>query len=271
MSTETWVVTTPQTVDVAEVRRVVVQLTDGSVDVVADPNRADGAHVEIGDVTERPLQVSAHDGELRIGYDFAGIEGVVDRAKGLRDKDRAVVRVTVPADVPVKVTTARAAATVTGTTADLSVTTATGPVRVQGTTGPVSVKTASAPVDVVEHVGDVRVSTASGAVNVAGSLGRVSVTTVTSGVEVVARESTPLVDARTVSGDVAVRLGAGAPVNLKARSVTGKAVLDGVRLESSAQRTTSVDHVDRPAENPTAGGAYVSASTVSGDLTVSRG
>jgi len=267
MSTETWVIATPQTVDVADVRRVVVALTDGSVDVVADPHRTEGAHLEVGDVSERPLQVSAHDGELRVGYDFAGVEGLVDRAKGLRDKDRAVVRLTVPAGVAVKVSTARAAATVTGTAADLSVTTATGPVRVLGTTGPVTVKTASAPVDVVEHVGDVRVSTASGAVNVAGSLGRVSVTTVTSAVEVVARESTPLVAARTVSGDVAVRLSTGAPVNLKARSLTGKAVLDGVRLESAAQRTTSVDHVD-PAGTAS---AYVSSSTVSGDVTVSRG
>jgi hypothetical protein len=267
MSTESWVITAPQSVDVADVRRVVVQLTDGSVDVVADPGRESGGHLDVSEVSERPLQVSVHDGELRVGYDFAGIEGLVDRAKGLRDKDRAVVRVTVPADVPVKVTTARAAATVTGTRKDLSVTTATGAVRVQGATGTASVKTATGAVDVAEHVGDVHVSTASGAVNLGGSLGRVSVNTVTSGVEVVARESTPLVDARTVSGDVAVRLGAGSAVNLKARSVTGKAVLDGVQLDSSAQRTTSVDHVDQPGT----GGAYVSANTVSGDLTVSRG
>ena len=267
MSTESWVINAPQTVDVADVRRVVVQLTDGSVDVVADPAREAGAHLDVSEVSERPLQVSAHDGELRVGYDFAGVEGLVERAKGLRDKDRAVVRVTVPAHVPVKVTTARAAASVLGTQADLSVTTATGAVRVQGVSGTASIKTATGAVDVGEHVGDVHVSTASGAVTLGGTLGRVSVNTVTSGVEVVARESTPLVDARTVSGDVAVRLGAGSPVNLKARSVTGKAVLDGVRLDSAAQRTTSVDHVDQPG----ARGAYVSANTVSGDLTVSRG
>ncbi len=221
----------------------------------------------MSEVSERPLQVSVHDGELRVGYDFAGIEGLVDRAKGLRDKDRAVVRVTVPASVPLKVTTARAAATVVGTRADVSVTTGTGAVRVQGVSGTASVRTATGSVDVGEHVGDVHVTTASGTVTLGGTLGRVSVSTVTSGGEVVARESTPLVDARTVSGDVAVRLGAGSAVNLKARSVTGKAVLDGVRLDSSAQRTTSVDHVDQHG----AGGAYVSASTVSGDLTVSRG
>ena len=34
MSTESWVINAPQTVDVADVRRVVVQLTDGAVDVV---------------------------------------------------------------------------------------------------------------------------------------------------------------------------------------------------------------------------------------------
>ncbi|MBD5786321.1 DUF4097 family beta strand repeat protein [Cellulosimicrobium terreum] len=267
MSTESWVISAPQSIDVAEVRRVVVALTDGSVDVLADPARGSGAHLEVGEVSERPLQVSVHDGELRIGYDFAGVEGIVDRAKGLRDKDRAVVRLSLPADVPVKISTARAAATVTGTRGTLTVSTATGAVRVQGSAGPVSVKTASSPVELLEHVGDVRVSTGSGSVDVVGTLGRVSVTTVTGGVEVVARESTPLVDAKTVSGDVAVRLGAGAPVNIKARSVRGKAVLDGEQLESTAQRTTSVDHVDPSGS----GAAYVSARTVSGDLTVSRG
>ena len=96
MSTESWVITAPQAVDVADVRRVVVQLTDGSVDVVADPGRESGGHLDVSEVSERPLQVSVHDGELRVGYDFAGIEGVVERAKGLRDKDRAVVRQSQP-------------------------------------------------------------------------------------------------------------------------------------------------------------------------------
>ncbi|OLT55401.1 DUF4097 family beta strand repeat-containing protein [Cellulosimicrobium sp. CUA-896] len=270
MSTESWTITAPQDVDVADVRRVVVQLTDGSADVVADPGREDDVRVEVAEVSERPLQVSRHDGELRVGYDFAGVEGLVDRARGVRDKDRAVVRLVVPAGVPVKVTTVRAATVVTGAAADLAVATATGPVRVQGTTGSVSVRSASAPVDVAEHVGDARVSTASGAVTVAGALGRVSVSTVTGGVEVVARESTPLVDVRTVSGDVGVRLGAATPVNVRARSVTGTVSLDGVRLESAGRRTTAVDHADRPAEQPGVGAAYVSSSTVSGDLAVSR-
>ena len=75
--------------------------------------------------------------------------------------------------------------------------------------------------------------------------------------------------ARTCAGGgrAARGRGAAAPATLTARRVTGKAVLDGVRLDTSAQRTTSVDHVDQHG----AGGAYVSASTVSGDLTVSRG
>ncbi|MFC8922759.1 DUF4097 family beta strand repeat-containing protein [Cellulosimicrobium sp. NPDC057127] len=270
MSTESWTITAPQDVDVAEARRVVVQLTDGSVDVVADPGRDTGAHVEVTEVSGRPLLVSAHDGELHVGYDFAGVEGLVDRAKGVRDKDRAVVRLVVPAGVPVKVGTVRAATAVTGAAGDLTVTTATGPVRVQGSTGPVAVRSASAAVEVAEHVGDARVSTASGAVTITGSLGRVSVSTVTGAVEVVARESTPLVDARTVSGDVGVRLGAATPVNVRARSVTGTVSLDGVRLQSSARRTTTVDHADRPAEQPGVGAAYVSTSTVSGDLAVSR-
>ncbi|MBD8080698.1 DUF4097 family beta strand repeat-containing protein [Cellulosimicrobium arenosum] len=267
MTTESWVINAPQNIDVDEVRRVVVQLNAGSLDVVADPARTSGAHVEVAEISERPLQVSAHDGDLRIGYDFSGFEGIVERAKGMRDKDSATVRLTVPVDVALKLSTSVAATTATGTRGALTVATATGPVRVQGSSGAVSVKTASASVDVLEHLGDVRVSTGSGAVNLVGTLGRASVSTVSSNVEIVAREQTPLVEAKTVSGDVAVRLGPETPVNIRARSVNGKVVLDGAPLESSAQRSTKVDHVDPRG----AAAAYVSARTVSGDVTVSRG
>lgn len=266
MSTESWVISAPQHVDVAEVTRVVVALNDGSVEIVGDPTRERSATLDVTELSDRPLQVTCHDGELRIAYDFSGVEGVVGRVRGLRDKDRAVLRLAVPAALPVRATTARAAVTVLGIRGDVSVNTATGAVRVHGVTGPLTVKTGSSDVDVVEHVGDLRVSTGSGDVALAGSLGRVSATTVSGSVELVAPESTPLVEVRTVSGDVVVRLGAGTPVNLRARSVTGKVVLDGAALAGSGGRTTSVDHVDEHGR----GGAYVSTSTVSGDLAVSR-
>ncbi|MHA7134597.1 DUF4097 family beta strand repeat-containing protein [Oerskovia turbata] len=265
MGTESWVIAAPQQIEVADVASLVVGLTNGAVEVVSDPSRETGASVDVTAVSPRPLRVTSHAGELKIAYDFDGVEGVVDRVRGLKDKDTAAVRVVLPAHLPVKIATARAAATVTGTRAPVSVTTADGAVTVTDTTGPLSVKSVAGRVTIDAHEGDLKVGTASGRVEAEGALGRVSVSTVTGDVVVEARETTPLVTAKTVSGDVALRLSEGAGVNLKARAVTGKVVLDGAPVPSAQNRTTSVDHSEGTS------GAYVSVSSVSGNLTVSRG
>ncbi|MBE7700732.1 DUF4097 family beta strand repeat protein [Oerskovia sp. Sa1BUA8] len=265
MGTESWVIAAPQQIEVADVASLVVGLTNGAIEVVSDPGRESGATVDVTEVSPRPLRVTTHAGELKIAYDFDGVEGVVDRVRGLKDKDTATVRVVLPAHLPVKIATARAAATVSGTRAPVSVTTADGAVTVTDTVGPLSVKTVAGRVAVTSHDGDVKVGTASGRVEAEGGLGRVTISTVTGDVVVEARETTPLVTAKTVSGDVTLRLSEGAGVNLKARAVTGKVVLDGAPVPSSQSRTTSVDHSEGTS------GAYVSVSTVSGNLTVSRG
>ncbi|GAA3213178.1 DUF4097 domain-containing protein [Oerskovia jenensis] len=265
MGTESWVIAAPQQIEVAEVSALVVGLTNGAVEVVSDPSRESGASVDVTDVSPRPLRITTHDGELKIAYDFDGVEGVVDRVRGLKDKDTATVRVVLPAHLAVKVATARAAATISGTRAPVSVTTADGTITVNDTAGPLSVKSVTGRVSVGTHEGDLKVSTASGRVEAEGALGRVTISTVTADVVVEARETTPLVTAKTVSGDVTLRLSEGAGVNLKARAVTGKVVLDGAPVPSAQSRTTSVDHSEGTS------GAYVSVSTVSGDLTVSRG
>lgn len=266
MSTESWTVTAAQHVDIAEVTSLVVGLNAGEVEIVGDPSRTYGAAIDVTEISDRPLQITAHDGELRIAYDYAGVEGLVDRVRGLRDKDRAVLRVVIPASVPVRATTARAEVKVVGITSEVSVTTASGHVRAQGVTGSIGIQTASGDVDVTEHVGDVKINTASGSVRAAGSLGRVTVRTVSGEVHLQAPVSTPLVSVQTVSGDVAVQLGVGVPVNLRAKSVSGKVRLDGEVLASASAHTTSVNHIDDHGR----AGAYLSTSTVSGDVAVSH-
>lgn len=264
MSTESWVVAAPQTLEVGDVRALSVKITGGRAEVVASPARESGAVVEVLEVGPRPLHVLAEDGALSVAYDFSGVEGLVDRVRGLRDSDRAVVRVTVPAHVPVRVGTVGAEAVVTGTAGETDVRTVDGGLHVTGTTGRLRVRTVSGDIAVGEHAGDVNAQAVSGHVTVAGRLGRVTAQTVSGRVEVVADGTTPLVTAKTVSGGIAVRLAPGTVVNLRARGVTGRVVVDGVDVPSTARSTVSVDHVEPGA------GAYVSASTVSGSVTVSR-
>lgn len=265
MSTESWSVAAPQTIEVADVRSLTVRLTNGRAEVIADPSRASGALVEVEEVSSRPLQVLAENGSLRIAYDFPGVEGFVDRFRGLKDQDSATVRITVPAGTALDVASVGAVLLVTGGQARVSARTVSGALGVSGTTGTLDVKTVSGPITVSEHTGDVTAATVSGPATISGSLGRVSVNGVSGPVAVTADGTTPLLTVKTVAGSVDVRLPAGSPVNLRARSMTGKVVLDGAPLTSTAQRTVVVDHAEPGAA------AYVSTNTVSGSATVARG
>ncbi|MCF4122381.1 hypothetical protein L1785_15490 [Antribacter sp. KLBMP9083] len=265
MSTESWSVAAPQTIEVADVRSLTVRLTNGRAEVIADPSRASGALVEVLDVSSRPLQVLAEHGSLRIAYDFPGVEGFVDRFRGLKDQDSATVRVTVPSSTVLDVAAVGAEIVVTGGQGRVDAKTVSGALAVSGTSGTLATKSVSGPITVSEHAGDVTTATVSGSVALTGALGRVTVNGVSGSVDVTADGTTPLVTVKTVSGSVGVHLDAGSPVNLRARSVTGKVVLDGVPVPSSAQRTVVVDHAEPGAA------AYVSTNTVSGVASVSRG
>ncbi|MGW2093283.1 hypothetical protein [Promicromonospora sukumoe] len=265
MTTESWSVAAPQTIEVGGATTLTVRLTNGRAEIVADPNRTSGAVVEVLEVSTRPLQVLAEHGNLRVAYDFPGLEGFVDRFRGLKDQDSAVVRITVPATSVVDVATVGAEVVVTGAQSGVNVKTAGGAITVTGTSGSVTTKSGTGAVTIAEHSGDASATTVSGVVSLAGALGRVSVQTVSGAVHVTAVGTTPLVNAKTVSGAAAVQLDAGAPVNLRARSVTGKVVIDGAQATSSAQRTVVVDHAEPGAA------AYISTNTVSGTATITRG
>lgn len=264
MTTESWSVAAPQTIEIGSATTLTVRLTNGRAEIVADPARTSGAVVEVVEVSSRPLQVLAEHGTLRVAYDFPGLEGFVDRFRGLKDQDSAVVRITVPATSVVDVATVGAEVVVTGAQTGVNVKTAGGAITVTGTTGSVTTKSGTGAIAVAEHSGDASATTVSGTVSIEGALGRVSAQTVSGAVDVAAVGTTPLVNVKTVSGAASVRLDAGSPVNLRARSVTGKVVVDGTQVASSAQRTVVVDHAEPGAA------AYVSTNTVSGTATVTR-
>jgi DUF4097 and DUF4098 domain-containing protein YvlB len=266
MSTESWAVAAPQTIDVGPVTAASVRLQAGRVEVVAD---ADGpsAVLEILEVGDKPLQVVREGGRLRVGYERSVVEAFVARVRSLGDSERAVVRLRVPAGVTVDVGTTQADIDVTGTPGTV-VKTVTGAVRTVGTSGSLYLKTVSGDAGVEAHAGDVSAQTVSGALSVGGALGRVNVASVSAAIAVAATGSVPLVSAKTVSGDVAVRLDGGTPVSLKVRGATGQAVLDGAVLESQGH-TLSVDHAEPPTDGRPV--AYVTATVTSARVVVSRG
>lgn len=266
MSTETWAVAAPQTIDVEGVAGATVRLQGGRAEVVTDP-AATTTRVEVLEVGARPLQVVRDGDRLRVGYDRTWVDAVRSKLSNLTRTEHAVVRVVVPPGSAVDVGTIDADVEVTGGRA-VSVRTVTGAVRTSGTTGPLALRAVSGDLTAAGHTGDVSASVVSGALSLDGALARVSVTAASGATSVTAAAGTsPMVTARTVSGSLDVRLPPGTPVNLKVRGASGQVVVDGSVVPSSGA-TLVVDHAEQTSGGEPA--AYLSATVTSARVTVDR-
>lgn len=267
MATESWVVIGPQIIDVEDVRSLRVQVNGGRVDVVAhDDPAATGARIQVHRVDGMPLEVTYADGALWAGVrSVTGLDGLIDKLRGPHQRDLVEVHVSVPRAVAASLASVNADLLLAGVQQDASVSTVGGGVVVDGTHGALSVKSVSSDVVVRDHAGDLSVGTVSGAATASGALSRVTVTTVSGEVTLDCLAASSVVQVRTVSGDVAVRLPAGHGVGVEARSVSGRVVVDGVERGDRRPGRTTVDLRDPQAT------CFVTTQTVSGHLTVLHG
>ena len=265
MPTESWVVDGPRVIELEQVRAVRVGLVAGRVDVVAHDEP--GVRLEVHSVEGRPLEVTLSDGELRIGYAFTlgGWEGFLEKVRNVRGRDRADVHVAVPRDVAVRLGTVSAEGLLAGVQEDSAVSTVSGSVVVDGTRGRLSTNTVSGEIAVRDHHGDLRVNSVSGEVAASGELVVVQATTVSGDLllDTVAPSSSFTVS--SVSGDVTVRLPLDKGLRATAHSVSGRLVVDGQEYKGTSPGQRSVDLSSGD------GSCHVTATTVSGHVTVLRG
>lgn len=271
MRNETWVIAAPRlitttiasdTTGAGPVGAVSVSVNAGSVRVETW-DRVD-VELEVLAVSDRALVASLSDEEFQVSYEFSGIEGLVDRVKGLRNKDSADIVLRVPHGAGVRVTTLRASVSVEAVDGPVTVSSVDGAVEVHGSAAAVNVSTVAGAVHVTDHRGAVNVKTGTGAVDLGGQLTRAEVNTVSGAVTVRAGTRASLITAKTVSSTVALHLPQGVGVDLHARSVSGTVVLDGASLKRPGARTALVDHVEPDATT------FLSTSTISGDVVISR-
>lgn len=265
MPTESWVVAGPQIIEVDNVAALRVQLVGGRVDVVAHDGT--GARIEVHSVEGRPLEIGLSDGELRLGYSFTltGWDGFLEKFRNFRDKDRADVHIAIPRSVATKLGTVSADGLLVGVVEDSSVSTVSGSLVTDGTRGRLGVNTVNGEVVVRDHGGSLKLNTVSGEIAASGDLSLVQANSVSGALSLDVTTGTSSVTASTVSGDVTVRLPAGRGVHVKAQSVSGRLVVDGEEYKGSSPGGRKVDMSTGD------GACFVSASTVSGHVTVLRG
>jgi DUF4097 and DUF4098 domain-containing protein YvlB len=267
MPTESWVVAGPQIIEVEHITSLRVQLVGGRVDVVVHDDPAEtGARIEVHAVDGKPLEVSLSDGELRVGYSFtlSGWEGFLEKFRNFRDKESADVHIAVPRSVAVKLGTVTAGGLLAGVQHDASVSTVSGSIVTDSTRGALSANAVSGEIVVRNHTGDLTLNTVSGDLTASGDLARVHANTVSGALVLDVSTGTSSIGATTVSGDVTVRLPRGRGVNVEARSVSGRVVVDGHDYKGSKPGQTKVDL--RSGD----GACFVTTTSVSGHLTVLR-
>ena len=268
MASESWVVAGPQIIEIEAITSLRVQLAGGRVDVVA--HDGPGARIEVHAVDGRPLEVSlSGDGELRVGYQFTlgGWDGFLEKFRNFSGKDRADVHLAVPRRGAGQGGHGVApTACWPGSSEDASVSTVSGTLITDGTRGRLGANTVSGEIVVRDHRGDLKLNSVSGELAASGELSLVQANSVSGSLTFDVTSGTSSVTATTVSGDVTVRLPAG-----QGRPGQGRSRCPAAS-SSTARSTRASTPGHRKVDLRTGDGAcFVSASTVSGHLTVLRG
>jgi hypothetical protein len=227
-----WTVSNPDNITLEEpVSTAQVRLIGGVVNVVA----AEGpARLEVTELEGEPLQVTLTDGVLTVTYadldwntfgeNLKSLESVKTFFGALRRKRRAVVSLTVPADVRVKLGAVSADATVSGVRGGTTVHQVSGSTTLVGLDGRTEANSVSGDIDAQAVAGDLVVKTVSGGLTVvAGSPATVRANSVGGAVTLDLAGSSPAdIKVNTVSGDVAVRLPQPADTRVEAGSTNGQ-------------------------------------------------
>lgn len=257
-----WTVDKPTSIDFDQVSQLRVRLLTGAVAVLATD---DVPSLTVSSISRQPLQVTCEDGVLTIGYEELSWEGLLEWLRPKRYS--ADITVAVPARCPIQLGVVSASAVVSGLTAGASVKGVSGEITLDGLTGDVKAHTVSGTLLARDLDGAVRFNTVSGALTLAGGdITKLSAETVSGDVAADVSLAGPA-DLRvtTVSGEVTLRLPADADAQVRLRSTSGK-----VRTEFDSLRTAKSPGSHHVSGNLGAGSGNVSASSVSGAITLLR-
>jgi len=260
MAQETWIVTEPTVIDLEGIRRLKVSLIAGQVDIVAHDEP--GARVEVHGVSGRDLKISVEGGTLIVDHPQLRWENWLDTFRAFRGRARAEVSILVPRTTALTFGVVTANALISGLHDDASISTVSGDIVVDGVVGDLQLQSVSGEIAVRGHHGDVTAHTVSGDVTVSGEVFRFSCDGVSGAVLLDLYGRPDRIVNKSVSGDLTVRLDAGAPAQYTVNTVVGSLQLDDTRITGVKGQYSS-----RYGE---LAGSFteVRASSVSGDVSV---
>jgi hypothetical protein len=257
-----WSIDGPTDLDFEDVTGLRVRLIAGSVAVLASDSKPS---LRVTNVHGDPLKVTYEGGILTITHENLTWEGLL---KWLRpQRHSASVTVTVPRKCPTQLGVVSATAVMSGISARASVKSVSGGITLDGVAGDVDANTVSGTLEAQEINGRLNFNSVSGDLTVAdGWLERLDANAV-SGDVIADIDLDPRggMSVTTVSGQVTLRLQAGADAQVNLHSVSGDVGSEFTELkQASAPASRSVSG------SLGAGSGHVSVTTMSGRVMLLR-
>ena len=217
----TWTLDHPDKLTFDEVRRVLVKTVEGAVSVVGSDDRPT---LELSELSGEPLRVRHEGGTLTIDYERPWRPWPLAWLAGRGARRKAVLTLAVPRGCRVELRVVSASLMAGGLHAPVEAHTVSGEITLAGLRGQVGAETVSGPVQASGVTGDLSARSVSGDLTVAeGGGGSVQARTVSGAVAVdlLARGDRDI-QLSSVSGDLTVRLPETSDLQVKLQSTSGQ-------------------------------------------------
>lgn len=264
-----WEITGPKLLDVGgegeRVEELAIALISGHVDVVTHDDTG-AASVEVQEVVGPPLKVEWNGTKLEISHVKVDGQSMWETVKGLRTgsgKVRAVVSVSIPRDARTSINTVSAGVVVSGIHAKTELNTVSGDVAADDLDGKIEINGVSGSFEGRNLRGRLEANTVSGAMTVHHSaLDPIELNGVSGDITLDLTDYRTRVESNTVSGDVTVRVPVGGGYRVDVSTMSGSAIVDGMKLGSKWHRGGHASDGDEALR--------ISANSMSGDVVVLR-
>ncbi|WP_299166737.1 DUF4097 family beta strand repeat-containing protein [uncultured Arthrobacter sp.] len=254
-----WQVESPQTLEFDEVQSIRASIIGGRVDVLVHEEPI--TRLEVSELEGRPMNIRLNDGQLEITHASGishGWAGFAGQLIGAKPRESAVITVSVPEETSASLRTVNGDALACGTH-DTSLETVSGSILADDTSGTLKVNTVSGEAIVRHHFGRLVVKTVSGEITASGFCDDIRTNSVSGEITLDLLGEPRELEARTVSGDLTVRLPAMVGIDVSASSVSGSLTVNDRKFTGHGKN----EYFER---GSTASTLTVRASSVSGDV-----
>jgi hypothetical protein len=266
-----WQIDGPKVLDIGNENETVgklrLALVAGRVDIVTHDD-SPTARLEVHEVTGQPLLVSWDGWTLNISHLKNKDGSFWDAMMSLgldKGKRSARISISVPATTDINASTVSAGALINGARASVKTNTVTGSLTLDDIVGDVEANTVSADIECHGLHGDFKGNSVSGALTVqASQLRQVKLNTVGGDITLDLTDGGAQIGSNSVSGDLTVRIPAGAGYDVSAHTASGQIVIDGQSMNGNTphQRGGRLREGDKA--------LVIKANSVSGNVVVLR-